>query len=587
MLRSLITGQGKFMSNTPNQWDHSVDVLVVGSGNGAMTAAISANKMAGKDVLTIEKSAQFGGTSAISGGGVWIPCNRYAQAAGAEDSFDDAKAYLRSVIPEDQVADNLVDSFLRYGPRMIEFLHNNTQHVRYESLEHYPDYYSANDGAKNGHRSMEPAKLNISDLGDEWPDLRHSHHMMWLFDRIAINQVEASVLMTRAKGWVSVMAKMLVKYIIDIPWRLKTKRSREIATGCAGVARLRLAMQDQKLPLWLNTEMQSLISDDTGKVVGAKVLKNGKTMTIQARDGVVLACGGFEHNQSMREQYLPKPTNTAWSAGHKGNVGDGIRAGQTLGAATDMMDGAWWCTTISVPKEPAPRLSIIEKSLPGSVQVNLKGKRIANESQNYMAYLLELFDTHSEENPNVPSYQVFDSRYRNKYIVGPIMGNMQPDWAVPKDYFDGQFFFKADSLEDLAAQTGIDPLGLADTVSKMNDFAITGKDLDLKRGDSVYDRYYGDPEITPNPCLAAIDKPPYYAMVVNPGDFGTHGGLAINEHAQVLRADGSAINGLYACGNCARAILPAYPGPGATLGPAMTFAYQAAKHITGYDDSAQ
>ena len=566
------------------QWDHSVDILVVGSGNGAMTAAICSHAMGDKEVLTIEKSPRFGGTSAISGGGVWIPCNRYAKLAGAEDSISEARTYLRSVTPEGKVPDYLIDAFLENGPGMIDFLHDNTRQVRYESLAHYPDYYSNNEGAKTGHRSLEPEKLNISRLGDKWQQLQHSHHMMWMFDRIAMNQVEAAVLVSRSKGWLGITLRMLAKYVFDIPWRLKSKRSREIATGCAGIARLRLAMDDRQLPLWLNTEMQGLIQNQDGKITGAKVIKDGKTMLIRSKDAVILACGGFEHNQQMREQYLPVPTSTAWSAGHRGNVGAGIKAGQSVGAAIAMMDGAWWCTTISVPGEPSPRLSIMEKSLPGTIQVNLNGERIANESQNYMAYLLELFAKHNSDTPSVPSFQVFDSRYRNKYIVGPILGNMQPDWAVPADYFDGKFLFKSDTLDELAQQTGIDSEGLAATVAKMNEFAKTGKDLDLQRGDAHYDRYYGDPTVEPNPCLAPIDQAPFYAMKVDPGDFGTHGGLQINQNAQVIREDGSAIEGLYACGNCARAILPAYPGPGATLGPAMTFAYQAARHITAYRD---
>jgi len=573
------------MNKANNNWDESVDVVVVGSGNGAMTAAICCHEMGKKDVLTIEKSKQFGGTSAISGGGVWIPTNRYAMQAGAQDSLEDARAYLRSVIPEQEVSDSLLDTYLENGPKVVDFLHNKTDHVRYESLEHYPDYYSDNPGARPGHRSMEPAKINISQLGSEWKQLRLSHHMMWMFGKIAFNQVEANILVSRLKGWGGLTMKLMAKHFLDIPWRFKSKHSREIAMGCAGVARLRLSMIDRDLPLWLNTEMKELIADDSGRICGVVAERDGKRLRIEARDAVVLACGGFEHNQEMREKYLPAPTDASWSSGHKGNTGDGIRAGLDAGAATAMMDGAWWCTTISVPGEERPRLSIMEKSLPGLIQVNLRGERIANESQNYMTFLQELFAKHKNDTPNVPSYQIFDWNFRNKYIVGPILGKMTSEKSIPEEYFENDFLYKADTIEELAKLVGIDPAGLAESVRKMNDYAKTGKDLDLQRGDAHYDRYYGDPEVKPNPCLGPIDTAPYYAMKVDPGDFGTHGGLEINQHAQVLREDGSAIDGLYATGNVARAILPPYPGPGSTLGPAMTFAYQAAKNICGYTES--
>ncbi|MDG2472552.1 MAG: FAD-binding protein [Pseudomonadales bacterium] len=560
-------------------WDKSVDILVVGSGNGALTTALCSHEMGVKDVLVIEKEDQFGGSSSISGGGVWIPCNRYALEAGTEDSIADAKSYLSSVIPTGTVPEDLIDVFLAEGPNMVDFLHNHTR-VRYESLAYYPDYYSDAPGARGGHRSMEPAKLNLSDLGENWKKLRNTHHMMWLFNRVAYNQVEAGTLAARAPGWIKLAIKLMIQYISDIPWLFKSPRSRLVACGMAGVGRLRLSMMDRDMPLWLNTELKELISDDNGKVIGALIERDGKTLHIEARKGVMLACGGFEHNQAMREKYLPQPTNSQWSAGHFGNTGDGIKAAEKVGAELTMMDGAWWCATIKVPAEERPRLSIMEKSMPGNVLVNPAGKRIANESENYMAYQTNWHNSHSNENPSTPAYMVFDNRFRNSYLVGPIVGNLMPDWVLPKAWFDEDFLYKADTLEELATQTGIDVDGLKQTVTNMNNYAKTGVDEEFGRGSYEYDRYYGDQSITPNPCLAAIEQAPFYALKQDPGDFGTHGGVAFNHHAQVLKSDGSPIDGLYACGNTARALLPNYPGPGATLGPAMTFGYLAAKHLS-------
>ncbi len=554
------------------------DVIVIGSGNGGMTAAITAKLLGCKRVLLIEKSALYGGTSALSGGGVWIPNNHYAKAAGAQDSPAEAREYLRQTIPAADVPAHLLDVYLEQAPQMMQFLHDHTK-VRYESLDHYPDYYTDRPGAKSGHRSLEPASLAHSDLGNEAPYLQLNHQMMYLFDRIGISQVEAQILMSRSPGWIKLMLGMLWNHWRDIPWWLHHKRSRRLTCGSAGVARLRLSMMDLGIPLWRNTALSELLMEGD-RITGVQVTQNGQTTTLQATKGVILAAGGFENNQKMREQYLPKPTNTAWSAAHKDNTGDAIRAAQQHGAATHLMDGAWWCTTLKVPGEPLPRLSIMEKSLPGCVVVNPQGQRISNESQNYMAYQKEFFAKHSEENPCYPAWMVFDNRFRSRYIVGPVFNkSMQPDWSLPKDFLGEHFMQRGASLMELAQKIGVDADGLAATVQRFNIFAAKGEDEELQRGASVYDRYYGDPSVTPNPCLAPVDQAPFYAVRLDPGDFGTQGGLAINEHAQVLREDDSVIEGLYATGNCSAAILPTYPGPGSTLGPAMTFGYLAAKHI--------
>ena len=564
-------------------WDYSYDVVVVGSGNGGLTAALCAYEMGTKDVLVIEKSDLYGGTSSISGGGVWIPCNRYANEAGAGDSIAAAKTYLRQLITEEEVPEYQLDAYLENGPKMVDFLHQRTR-MRYVTLEHYPDYYTNLDGAMEGHRSMEPETFNADELGEEWRTLRRTHPMMHLGGVVGITQVEAATLIGQQPGWWKTALKLFADYLIDIPWRLKDKHHRRLATGCAGVARLRASMLDRDIPLWLNTSMTKVV-DEEGKVTGIEVTRNGRPLRIQARKAVILAAGGFEHNQAMREQYLPKPTDHRWSAGTRDNTGDAILEGIRLGAKVHRMDEAWWCNTISVPGEEIPRLSIMEKSYPGSIVVNPAGERFSNESQNYMAFQQETFEKHTPENPCNPSWQVFDASFRATYFVGPLYNSkFRPDWMLPKRYEQEGFFAKADTIRELAMKINVDPAGLESTVAKMNAYARSGEDPDYHRGESAYDRYYGDPRVTPNPCLGAVDKPPYYAMRVDPGDFGTQGGMVTNEHAQVMHEDGHVIDGLYAIGNCSAPTLPCYPGPGSTLGPAMTFAYQACKAITGYQD---
>tara|TARA_E500000178_G_scaffold159992_1_gene159753 strand:+ start:2850 stop:4550 length:1701 start_codon:yes stop_codon:yes gene_type:complete len=561
-----------------NDWDREVDVLVVGTGNGGLTAAVCNWEMGSKDVLVIEKQDKVGGTSAMSGGGIWIPNSHYAQEAGAEDSLDDAKRYLINTLFGEDVPEDMIDTYLEKSPEMLKFLHDRTD-VRYESLAEYPDYYTNMEGARAGHRSLEPSPIMASELGDNWKNMTWTHFMMRMFNRIHFTQVEAHLLMVQLPGWKKLLGRLMWDYIRDIPWRLKTPISRRLACGSAGVARLYLSVLKRQIPIEFNTQMVELIADGDA-VLGAVVESNGQRQRIRASKGVVLASGGFEKNQELREQYLPAPTNTAWSAGNPGNEGDALLAGLSLGAKTRLMKDAWWTTTLCVPDEPSPRLAIMEKSFPGSCVVNRDGKRFANESQNYMAFQKDLFKTHTDEHPNAPAWHVFDATFRENFMVGPLMTkSMKPDFQIPKKWFDTGFVAKANSIRELADALGINADGLEETIANMNRYAQTGTDEEFGRGDSAYDRYYADPAIKPNPCLAPIVKAPFYAMRIEAGDFGTLGGLDTDTSARVKKADGGVFEGLFAVGNCSAAILPTYPGPGATLGPAMTMAYQAARHM--------
>ncbi|MGJ8687798.1 MAG: FAD-binding protein [Spongiibacteraceae bacterium] len=561
--------------SVPNKFDHEVDVLVVGSGNGAFTAALACHDLAKADVLMIDKSHKFGGTSALSGGGVWVPNNRYAKEAGAQDSYEDALEYLQNTIPGDMVDSAMLEAYLQAAPEMIDFIHDNTR-LKYKSLAKYPDYFTNLPGAREGHRSMEPLPIAFSELARDDEDKMLDGGAMYMFFKYAITQVDAQAIVCRTKGWKFHLARRILSYYLDIPWLLRRKGfSRRTTGGGAGIIRLFLSLRDRGMKLWLKTSLEDLILED-GKVVGAVINKEGIRLNIRAKKGVVLAAGGFEHNQEMRERYLPKPTSTKWTAGCKTNTGDAIRIGIKAGAAVALMDNAWWCTTKVTPERPYPMLSVVNKSLPGSIVVNKAGARFSNESQNYISFLKEAFKAHTDENPCAPMYMVFDSDFRQRRSSWPAS---LPDRAMPESYRNSGFFASADSIDELASKMGIDAEGLATTVERFNGFVESGKDLDFKRGDAAYDRYYGDTDFTPNPCLGKILQPPFYAVKLDAGDFGTQGGMVINTHAQVRDTKGEVIAGLYACGNCTAAVLPTYPGPGSTLGPAMTFGYLAAKHI--------
>jgi len=564
-------------------WDREVDALVVGSGLGALTTALALHDMGCPDVLLIEKADKIGGTSALSGGAIWIPCNRYAKALGQADSQAEARAYLDRTIPENMRRGDMLDTYLANGPKLIDFLHERT-HARYMSMDYYPDYHSHIEGAKMGNRALEPEPFDSTLLGADNAIVSHGHRLWYMADRIPMTIMDGYAIKVRARGWQWTVAKAMLRYAFDVPWLLRNRKARQRANGSAAVSRLYLSLKERGVPMWRSAPMTGLIEED-GRVVGARVTREGQTLRIRARRGVMLASGGFEHNQELREKYLPKPTNRAWSAGVKTNTGDALVAAQGVGAATDLLNQAWWNMTASVPGEDIPRLIIIEKALPGCCLVNQEGRRFLNESQNYQTLVEKLYEAHSDAHPSLPCHLIFDSRYRRDYILGPLLTKrLRPDWTFPKRWYDDGFIAKADSLEELAAKTGIDPKGLADTIARMNGYASTGVDLDFHRGETAYDRLYGDPKITPNPNLAPIVEAPFYALRLSPGDIGTQGGMVTDVNGQVVSTEGKPIPGLYATGNCTAAIIPTYPGAGATLGPAMVFGYQAAKHMTGFND---
>ena len=564
------------------QFDEIFDVLVIGSGCGGLTAALTADISNPAKVLVIEKSHLIGGTSATSGGVIWIPDNHLGKEKGAQDSISEAKDYLKATIPADEFNEPLIDAYLDQGPKMVKFMQDHTD-ARYTSLEHYPDYFQDAPGVKLGNRALEPLPVSADVLGDDVDNLHPSGPQTIVFGRYGVNFEESHAFTTQSPGWFRLFAKIFLTYWLDFSWRIKRKRSRRLAFGAASVTRLFASIKKRNIPIWRSAALQEFILRDN-KVIGAVIQKDGRLIKVQARRGVIVASGGFGQNQEMREKYLPKPTNSDWGCEPKTNTGDPIKAAEAIGAQLKFMDKAWWVTTVKAPNEEFPRLSEVEKSLPGNYTVNKSGKRFANESQNYLTFMLEVLDKEKKGESCAPMYMIFDANHRKNYPVGPLMpGKFFPDKLVKiihRDWFGSDFLTTANTIEELAIQTGIDSEALQSTVERVNNFSATGKDLDFQRGDNERDRFSGDPSLL-NPCLGPIDKAPFYAMRIDPGEFATCGGMAINEYGQVLNNDNQAIAGLYATGNCTPALLTTYPGPGATIGPAMTFGFIAGKHISG------
>ncbi|MFI5393921.1 MAG: FAD-binding protein [Candidatus Binatia bacterium] len=554
-------------------WDHTVDLLIVGAGAGAMTAALTAYDR-GASPLLIEKSDRYGGNSAMSGGGLWVPNNHLMESVGIKDSPEDAWAYIKGTVGN-VVSEDRLRAYLETAPQLVKYLTEHSQ-VKFVALPEYADYYPNVSGSRPGGRCVEPTNFSARLLGDEFLNMREQNPQMLIMNRIFMTVLEARTLLTRSAGWIGLTMKLMGNYWLDLPWRFKSKRDRNLSMGNALVGMLRRSLMDRGIPLWLNTPARELIVEN-GRVVGVAAEQGGRPIRIRANKGIVLAAGGFEHSQAMREKYLPSPTRTEWSCGNHHNTGDAINLGVTVGAALDLMDDAWWGPTTLVPGEPHARILVIEKSLPGSIMVNKRGERFVNEAAPYIDVVNAMYKTNTPEAPCVPAYVVFDATFRKKYPYGPILqASQQPDWALPKALKN--YFKKADTLEGVAAQLGIDAVGLKATVAKVNQYARTGTDLDFHRGETVFDRYYGDEKVTPNACLAPIETPPFYGIEAYPGELGTKGGLKTDARAHVLTQAGQPIPGLYAIGNSSASVMGhSYPGAGATIGPAMTFGYIAAR----------
>ncbi len=561
-----------------DQSQTAFDVIVVGSGAGAMTAAITAADQ-GFSVLVVEKSDKFGGTSAISGGGIWIPNNHYFKRMGGHDSHALALTYLRAAT-NGRVDESRLLAYLEHAPKMIQYLETKSR-VRYAVAHKYPDYYQHLPGALPGGRSLDPELFDTSLLGDELKNLRTPSPSTLLMGRIAWTARDAHKAMAKERGWRLKIMGLMLRYQLDLRWRRKTRMDRRAGLGSALVCSLRRSLMDRKVPLWLKTDFQELVLEG-GRVSGIVVDQGGRRRTLTARKGVIFGSGGFEQSQPLREKYLPGPTRAGWSATPPGcNTGAALLAGQAAGAATDLLEWCWWAPTIAVPKEEKPRGVFAERAFPGAIVVNGLGRRFVNEAAPYLEFVDSMYkDNAATGGRSIPAWVIFDAHFRFNYAMGPLMpGQVMPDSRLRKEWLNS-VYWKADTLDALAGQIGVDAAGLATTVAQMNEYARTGIDTDFARGGNVFDRYYGDVNVKPNPCLAPIAKGPFYAMRLDAGDIGTKGGLLTNAHAQVVRPDGSAIPGLYAIGNTSASVMgTAYPGAGGTLGPAMTFGYIAAHHI--------
>ena len=557
------------------QWDKEVDVLVVGSGAGGLLAALVAAQ-GHADVLIVEKAAEWGGTSATSGGGIWIPGSDQARAAGFEDDLGEAFKYVRG-LSASNVPDDNIRAYVDNAASMLRWMTANTPVVY--TAQPYPDYHAENaGGSPTGYRTHLPEMLDGKPLGNDLRSQRMPSPAASLFGYLNWTFAETYDMLYRPRGWWWRFSINMARYWLDLPFRFTSRKDRRLTLGNALTGGLCLALNKKAVPMWLESPLAGLVEQD-GRVVGAVITRDGHPYRIRARKGVILAAGGFDKDQAKRDAYSPLYPKAQVSGGVTSNTGDALVAGLSRGAGTMNLQSAWAAPVFHVPGEDRGRLCTIERALPGCIMVNQSGTRYLNEAASYHVTGQEMARREAEHGDASPSWMVFDYRYRHLFPMGPVYP-LIPDWA--QNGMVKTVLKKARTIPELAARMGIDPDALTATITRFNAFAANGEDPDFHRGQATYDKMYGDPRHGPNPCLRPLDVAPFYALPIYPGDIGTNGGLTTNARAQVTRPDGSAIPGLYAIGNAAASAMgESYPGAGVTIGPALTFGYIAARELVG------
>lgn len=541
-----------------DEFEHTYDVVVVGSGGAAFGAALGAVDE-GLSVLMVESTDRWGGSTAMSGGGMWLPDNPLMRRAGVGDSRAEALAYMEATIgdvgratsPErkeafvDGVGD-LVTTAERFG-------------VRFARAANYPDYYPELPGGKVG-RAIEVAPLDSKAIGTWWQTLRGALPLPAMTDDVWL----------LGRAWSTPSGMVRGARVVGRTLGGAVTGKRLVGIGNAwATAFCKALVVDRGVELWLDSPLTSLVIDDDGRVSGIRVRRDGAEVSIGARRGVMLAGGGFEANEEWRRRYQGVDGEPS---GNPGNLGVPIAAAEQIGAALELMDDAWWGASLAPPPGGAPSFIVGERSMPYSLMVDAQGRRFANESESYVDLGHHML---AVDGGAGPYWLITDARFTRRYLR---MFAMDP--RATKAMREAGIIVKARTLSELSRKIDVNPTTLRESIERFNGFARSGVDGDFGRGNSAYDRYYGDPTVHPNPNLGALEKGPFMAYRVVLGDLGTKGGVVTDADARALREDGSVIEGLYAAGNASASVMGhTYPGPGSTIAPAAVFGLIGARHM--------
>ena len=539
-------------------WDEEVDLLVAGSGAAALSAAIAAADE-GLTVLVVESTDKWGGTTAISGGGLWMPNHPDMGTLGKQDSPEKVREYMDITIGDVGPAssDERRDAYIATVPKV--YLDWKRLGIRWALSADYPDYYPDKPGGMDGGRAVETEPFDAKRLGS-W--FSSSRAMM-----PAPLKTDDVWLLTRA--WSSRDGFARGAQFVGRTLKGLATGKKYYGLGGAYTGHLMATAKDLGVEVRLRTPITSVVKDDAGVVVGAEVATPGGTKRIGTRAGVMLGTGGFARNVEWRREHHGID---GYSSAPEGDLGTGIQVGIDAGADVALMDDAWWGASILMPDGEA-QFSVNERSDPHSIIVDQSGQRFCNESASYIDVGHAILERHKTV-PAIHSWMITERRHARRFLNNAALqglGKLKKAGSV----------VEADTLEELAAKLGMDWDVLQATVTRFNGFCATGVDEDFERGRTAYDNYYGDPSLK-NPNLGAIEKGPFRAFKIVPGDLGTKGGLLTDEHARVLDTDGAPIEGLYAAGNATASVMGrTYPGAGSTIGPATVFGYLGAKHAAG------
>lgn len=549
------------------------DVLVAGSGAGGLAAAITARRH-GLEVIVAEKEPLFGGTTARSGGWLWIPNHPMQAEIGIKDSLEEASTYLLHEAGEKYDPER-VNAFLTSGPRMVEWFQRETE-LKFDPSATFSDYHPDAPGGKPGGRSIVARAYDGRELGPMLSQLRPPLPELTVFGVMIGSGVELTHFMRWSKSLVSAafVARRLLGHGCA---RIFHGRGVRLTNGNALAGRLLKSAMDAGVVLWNRSSLVEIVRTNS-RVEGALVEREGKSIRVKTRKGVVLACGGFPQDAARKARLFSHSAH--FSPAPPGNTGDGLRLAEGVGGRIDesLPNAAAWVPVSQVPREDGsfglfPHF--IDRAKPGVIAVTPKGRRFVNEGNSYHDFIQRLF-----AQGETTAWLITDHRAIRAYGLGFVK-----PWPLPLgSHLKSGYLHSGETLAALAEKIGIEKEQFQKTLDTYNQNAQSGSDPDFGKGGTAYNRFYGDPEIKSNPCVAPIVAPPFYAVKVVVGDLGTYAGIATNGNAQVLDENKRPIAGLYAAGNDALSIMGGnYPGPGITLGPAMTFGWIAGRHLAGVD----
>lgn len=550
------------------------DLIVVGSGAAGLSAAAVAAAQ-NQTVLLLESASQIGGTTAISGGMVWVPANHKMKEVGLDDSLENAKRYLQHTVTD---SDEKMEAFLATSDEAIRYLEQHTS-LKLRPVKRYPDYYPDLPGATLGGRVLEPVPFDGSELGAHFAHLRWPLPEFMLFGGMMISREDIPHLRRVGQSLQSSMHtfKLVAQYAKQ---RMRHLRGTTLYLGNALAGRLYKSVLDLGVDVRVNASVVKLLStSDRSSVTGVEVREHGQLRQVVANKAVILATGGLSHSTDLRRHYLPEGVSDVTACAESESLNRGaelaLDATDVLLSAPTQQGGFWVPASVFQRADQSLGVyphTVTDRAKPGLIAVNQQGRRFVNEAVSYHEFVKAQVEP---QHHAVPAYLICDSRFLWKYGLGKI----KPfTYRLDADIASG-YLKRADTLDALGVRLGLPDSSLASTVNIFNHYAASGEDPEFGRGANAYQRHLGDADQQPNPCVAVIARAPFYAVEVIPSDLGMSAGIQTDAHARVLGADKRPITGLYACGNDMASVMNgAYPGPGITLGPALTFAYIAAQH---------